>query len=162
MKRIIAVISLISAILCLTSCRTEPPALSDSFSADFSVTDGTTEYSGNLEKTDSGLRVTFSEPYTVSGMSFEYTDEGMSIGSRGLSTLANSDYIPSRAVPSVLHNTTAYISQAAYKGSEDGEDIFTLPTPYGEAELRAINGAPISLSDSPSGLTFTFHTETQT
>lgn len=141
--------------MCLTACG-EPPTAADSFKADFSVSRDGIAYSGALTLTDSGLSVTMTAPYTVEGMRFDYTSDGLSISRGGLSAKANPDYISANAIPSVLHNTLTYLSQAAYTGSGNGEDSFTLPTPYGEAVITASNGAPISLTDPYSGLEITF------
>ena len=43
-----------------------------------------------------------------------------------MKTEINCDYIPSAALPSMLHNALTYLDSASYKGSEDGDDIYYL------------------------------------
>ncbi len=156
MKRIIVLFITLISVLCLSSCKAEPPGPDSAFISDFSVTDGDMDYSGSVELNESGMTISLNEPYTVSGMSFTYNVDGMSISRGGLSAKANSDYIPSRAVPSVLHDALSYLSQAEYQSTEDGEDIYTLPTPYGEAELTAENGRIRSMKVPYAALEFDF------
>ena len=155
MKKLILLLSAACIALCLSSCG-EPPSVATVFDADFTVSRSGEDYSGRLSLTGESLTVAMTAPFTVEGMSFDYTDEGLTISRGGLSASANSDYIPAAAIPSVLHDTLTYIGQAAYIGSDGGEDSFTLPTPYGEATLTARDGDPVRLADDYSGLTFEF------
>lgn len=142
-------------LFCLAACG-EPPTVSADFAADFHVTQDETDYCGTLSLDGENLHIEMTEPYTVAGTGFDYAGKELTITAGGHSTQANSDYLPSRAVPSVLHNTLAYLAQAAYTDSEDGADRFTLPTPHGEATLTARDSLPVSLYDPHTKLTFTF------
>ncbi len=155
MKRIILLLSavLLSVVLC--SCG-EPPTLNTDFSTDFSVTQDDVGYQGTLAVADGALSVDMTAPYTVAGLRFGYDENGLTIGCGGLETVANSDYIPPSSVPAILHNTLAYLPQATYTESSDSGDSFSLPTPYGEAQITAVDGVPKELYDPHSGLTFTF------
>lgn len=155
MKRILSMTALICILLSLSACSAEPPGLADAFDADFSTVLSDTEYRGRLTADNDSLTLLMTAPYTVEGMSFEYTDDGLSIGKNGMKTEINCDYIPSAALPSMLHNALNYLDSASYKGSEDGDDIYTMPTPYGDAEIRAINGLPQMLT-LPDGAEISF------
>ena len=155
MKRILSAALLLFPIL-LSACSKEPPSLSTDFTGSFSVTQDEICYQGDIALDDTGLVVTMTEPYTVSGVGFRYDDEGLSIEYAGHKTTANCDYIPPSAIPQALHNALAYLPQAAYCSTENGADVFTLPTPYGDVAVTAKDGTPITLSDSKNGLEFTF------
>lgn len=155
MKRILSLSALICILLSLSACSSEPPSLADAFGADFSTVLGDTEYHGRLSSDNDSLTLLMTAPYTVEGMSFEYTDDGLSIGKGGMNTEINCDYIPSAALPSMLHNALAYLDSSSYKGNDNGEDIYTLPTPYGDAEIRALNGLPRMLT-LPDGAEINF------
>ena len=146
MKRILSLTAAICIMLSLSACSAKPPALAEAFEADFSAVLGDTEYRGRLTADKASVTLLMTAPYTVEGMSFEYTDEGLSIGRGGMNTEVNCDYIPSTALPSRLHNALAYLESASYAGSRDGGDVYTLPTPYGDAEITADNGLPQKMS----------------
>lgn len=143
----------LTAMLC--SCG-EPPTVNADFSADFAVTQDGTDYRGALTLADGALTVSFTAPYTVAGMTFGYSGEGLTISRGDLGTVVNCDYIPASAAPEVLHNALAYLPQASYAESDESGDHFTLPTPYGDALLTAEDGVPTALSDPHTGMSFTF------
>lgn len=155
MKRIICMIAAVPVALGLTACG-EPPTVDSEFEADFSVVQDGSEYTGRLSVGEEGMSVDITAPYTVAGLGFDYSADGLSIRLGGLSANANCDYIPSTAVPEVLHNTLTYLGQAQYKETSDGEDSFTLPAPNSEAEITAKDGVPTGLYDPHSGLSFCF------
>ena len=142
-------------VLLLSSCG-EPPTVQSDFSASFTARYKDTDYAGTLTKEGDHLAVTLYEPYAAEGMSFCWEDSALSVRYMGHSTKANADYLPADSIPAALHNTLAYLSQASYTGSENKEDRFTLPTPYGNAELTAQDGIPKSLTDPNSGTAFVF------
>ena len=146
MKRILSLTAVILILLSLSACSAKPPELAEAFEADFSALLGDAEYRGRLTADKDSLTILMTVPYTVEGMSFEYTDEGLSIGRGGMNTEVNCDYIPSTALPSRLHNALAYLGSASYSDSRDGEDIYTLPTPYGDAGITAKNGLPLKIT----------------
>lgn len=156
MKRFISLLLMLIILLCLSGCG-KPPELGAEFDACFTVTQSDNEYKGSVSLSEGGLEIAFSEPYTVAGMSFDYSDSGMSINYADHGTRANCDYIPAGAIPSALHDTLAYIDKANYLRSEDGADIYSVITPYGEAIIKAADGLPISLEDPYSGLCFNFY-----
>ena len=155
MKRVFLIILSFILMLCLSACG-NPPELAGDFESEFSVTLDESSYKGRISLNGGELSIALTEPYTVSGMRFEYSDKELSIDFGGHSTKANCDYIPAGAIPSVLHNTLAYISKAEYRGREDGTDTYTVMTPYGEAIIKAADGIPVSLEDPYSGLRFEF------
>ncbi len=154
MKRLLLILAVI--LIALLSACGEPPTVSTEFDADFAVTQEDIAYKGTLTLSDGTLSVVFSEPYTVQGMAFNYGADGMRITYAGHETAANCDYIPSKAIPQVLHNALAYLPQATYTGSDESGDCFSLPTPYGEATLTAKDGVPTALDDPHAGLRFRF------
>lgn len=155
MKRILSLTVVICILLSLSACSAKPQALAEAFEADFSCVLGDTEYRGRLTADKASVTLRMTAPYTVEGMSFEYTDEGLSVGRGSMKTEVNCDYIPSNALPSRLHNALAYLESASYAGSEDGGDIYTLPTPYGDAEITAENGLPLKMN-LPDGAEINF------
>lgn len=154
MKRLLLILAFVLIIL-LSACG-EPPTVDKELDAEFAVTQEDTAYKGEIKLSDGKLTVTFSEPYTVQGMEFSYGADGMRITYAEHETTANCDYVPSNAVPQVLHNTLAYLPQATCTGSDETGDLFSLPTPYGEATLTARDGVPTALYDPHSGLRFSF------
>lgn len=156
MKRMLSIFLSITLILCLSACSSEPPAVNTEFAGDFCVTQNGTDYAGSLSLNADGLAITMSEPYTVKDIAFLFDSEGLHINYAGYGTIANCDYIPAQAVPVVLHNALSYMAQAEYLSTEDGEDSFRLPTPYGSAVIKAHDGVPTELYDEHSGLTFVF------
>ena len=155
MKRI-ACILLLLPVLLLSACRGEPPTVKDAFTLSFTVSQDDVDYAGILDRTEDSLTVTMTAPYTVRGTAFCYRDGGLSIDYAAHSTQANCDYLPSKSIPTVLYNASAYLSQAVYTESRDGEDHFTLPSPYGDTQLTVADGIPVQLCDPYSGLSFSF------
>lgn len=141
--------------LFLSSCG-EPPTVQSDFSASFTARYEDIDYAGAVTKEDDCLDVILSQPYTVSGMTFCWEGSALSVRYMDHSAGANADYLPADSVPAALHNALAYLPQAAYTGTENGEDRFTLPTPYGDAELTAQDGIPKSLTVPNSGTVFVF------
>ena len=155
MKRFLSLGILFVMILLLSACG-EPPTVQSDFSASFTASRDDVGYAGTVTKSDASLTVIFSEPAAADGMEFCWENSALSIRYAGHSTQANADYLPSDSIPATLHNTLTYLSQAAYTGTENGEDRFTLPTPRGDAELTAENGVPTSLTDPNDGTFFYF------
>lgn len=139
----------------LSACG-EPPELNTDFTAEFSAVHNGTEYCGRLSAGRGRLSILMTAPYTVSGLGFDYDGSRLNMSLGGLNAAVNSGYLPSAAVPEALHNTLAYLDQAAYSGTEDSQDVYTLPSPYGDAKLTAVNGYPLSLYDPHTGMTFCF------
>lgn len=155
MKCISALLALCICLFCLSGCGA-PPALTENFKAVFSVSQDDISCKGTVSLSSEGLSIEMLEPYTVSGVRFDYSENSMSISCSDLSTKANCDYIPAGAIPSVLHNTFAYIRQAEFRRKEGDTDIYAVMTPYGEATIKAADGIPTALEDPYSGLCFEF------
>ena len=155
MKRIICLSLAACMLLCLTACA-EPPALNREPELGFSVTRDGADWQGTLSLHDGALSIVLTAPYTVAGMRFDYTDEGLCIRRGALGTKANCDYIPSDAVPQELHNALSYLGEAVYSAGDDVEDRYILSTPRGDALLTAREGVPTSLTTPESGSMFTF------
>lgn len=156
MKKWITLFITISMLFCLSACRGDPPTIASAYTVSFTVTQDAIRYEGTLQQNDEAMTVTLSEPYAVSGMSFVYSGEELQIDYAGHSTIANSDYISSLTIPAVLHNSLSYAHNAEYQQTDESIDRFSLPTPYGSAELCACDGIPTSLYDEHSGLEFSF------
>lgn len=155
MKKFGIILSALLLLLTLASCGS-PPALKTDFSALFSVQSGDTDYAGALNKNGDHLTITMKEPYTISGMVFDYSDTGLSIKSEGHSTNADIDYLPDSSVPAALRNALLYLSQASYNGSQNGTDSYAVTTPYGEATMTACDGYPTGITEPHSDLHFKF------
>ncbi|MBQ3266211.1 MAG: hypothetical protein IJH07_10595 [Ruminococcus sp.] len=160
MKKAIFLPILLILTLLLSSCG-EPPTLQSDFSASFTTNSGGVNYAGIVEKDIGTLTVTLSQPYTVEGTSFCWKDSTLTIEYAGHAAEANADYLPADTVPSILHNTLAYLNQATYTSTENDEDRFNLPTPYGSAEITAKDGKLLTLSDPHTGTMFEFDTGIQ-
>lgn len=141
--------------LLLSSCG-EPPTVQSDFSASFTTHIDNTNYAGAVVKDHDSLTVTLSEPFTVSGMAFLWDGGSLSMRYAGHKTQANADYLPAESIPAALHNALAYLPQASYTETKNGEDYFTLPTPYGDAALTVRDGIPTSLTDPNCGIAFHF------
>ena len=137
---------LLLPILTLVSCSREPPTVQDSFSLHFSVSQDDTDYTGTLNRSDGVMNISMDAPYTVNGVRFTYENGELSIESGTLGTKANCDYLPSGSIPSTLFDAFTYLPQAVYVSSGEGKDAFTLPTPYGDAELFAKDSFPEALN----------------
>ena len=155
MKRLLCLFPLFILVLTLCACG-EPPTVQSDFFARFTVQKDEISYAGTLQKKGSCMTLTMTEPYTVTGMSFCREDSALSIRYAGHSAEVTSDYLPADTVPTALYNSLSYLEQAAYTGTENGTDHFTLPTPYGDAKLTARDGMPTTLDDPYSGMTFYF------
>lgn len=155
MKKIITLITTLLLLLSLASCGS-PPTLKTDFSAMFSTQIDDMDYAGALNKNGDHLTITMKEPYTISGMVFDYGDTGLSIKSNGHSTNADADYLPDNSIPAALRNALLYLSQASYTGSQNGKDSYTVTTPYGEATMTADNGYLTEVTEPHSGLCFKF------
>ena len=156
MKRSLTV--LLSAIIFtfpLSACG-EQPTVDGDFTAAFTTKYLGADYSGTLYKNGDHMTVSMNDPYTARGLVFDYRGDTLGISLGVHSTETDPEYLPYDCIPSVLRNSLAYLPQAAYSGTEDGSDIFALPTPYGDATLTAQNGVPLSLTDPHSGMEFTF------
>ncbi|MBQ3329665.1 MAG: hypothetical protein IJG87_00635 [Ruminococcus sp.] len=151
MKKLFILPILLIPLFLLVSCG-EPPTVQSDFTASFTADHNGSVYRGTVAKEGGGLVVSLSEPYTVSGMEFCWEDSALSVRCQGHCTNANADYLPADSLPASLHNALAYLPQASYLSTENGEDRFTLPTPYGDAALTARSGIPTSLAD-PNGST---------
>lgn len=156
MKKWITLFVTVLMLFCLSACRGDPPTIASAYTVSFNVTQDAIRYEGTLQQEDDTMTVTLSEPYAVSGLSFVYKGEELQIDYAGHSTIANSDYISSLTIPAVLHNTLSYAQNAEYQQTDEKGDSFSLPTPYGSAELYASDGIPTSLYDEHSGLEFSF------
>lgn len=154
MKKLYLIL-LILPLLSLTSCG-EPPSINSDFSAVFSVQNEEITYTGTLNRCGDQLSITMTEPYTVAGLTFSYTDSQLNVQREHHSTYANADYLPAESIPSALRNSILYITQASYTGSENGTDTFTVETPYGEAALSASYGYLKEITEPHSGMTFRF------
>lgn len=155
MKRLLFLLTATVLIITLAACGS-PPELKTDFSALFSVQSGDTDYTGAFSKDGDHLTITMKEPYTISGMVFDYSDTGLSIKSKGHSTNADADYLPDSSVPAALRNALLYLSQASYNGSQSGSDSYSVTTPYGEATMTASEGYPMEITEPHSGLRFKF------
>ena len=155
MKKLFAVIFMILTISCLSACA-EPPTAPTEFSAVFHVDRGDVDHRGTVTVNGDGITIEMTAPGGAKGLSFCYTGEGLSIGYAGHSTMTNADYIPTDAAPSALYRALAYLPEARYLATEDGEDRFALPSPAHEAVLITRDGAPVSLSCPDTGLEFSF------
>ena len=143
-------------LLTLPSC-SQPTAIKTDFSASFTAACDDRDYAGTVAKDGDHLTVTVSEPYTVQGMVFDYTDTQLSIRDRGHSTETEADYLPKSSVPSALRDSLLYLSQASYTGSESGCDYYAVDTPWGEALITADEGMIITVTEPHSGITFYFN-----
>ncbi len=157
MKKI-AVMLLTILLFSLTGCSKEPPTISDSFTVGLQAEYNQLGLSGVLTHNANGTQITFTEPYTLSGLRFGYADEELTIGFTGHETHADSGYLPEAALPSRLYTTLLYLSQAQYTDSKDGTDAFAIPTPSGEAVLTAKEGIPTLLT-LPHGQKIIFRPE---
>ena len=155
MKKLVVLFSIILLNITLVSCGS-PPTLKNDFSATFTAQYEDNDCAGTLNKNGDHLTVTITEPYTVAGMVFDYSDVQLSIKSQGHSTNADADYLPDNSVPGALRNALLYLSQASYTGSEKGEDSYTVTTPYGEAALIASDGYLTKITEPHSGIIFHF------
>nr|WP_316622859.1 hypothetical protein [uncultured Ruminococcus sp.] len=154
MKRIFLLFMTLPLFL-LSACG-EPPTVESDCRLAFTAENAELPYAGTVEKNGDTLTVTMSEPYTVQDMAFTYEDSALSINYGGHSTQSSADYLPTDSVPAMLYSTLSYLPQAAYSGTQDGADRFILPTPYGDSELTARDGIPVSLTVPKSALTFSF------
>ena len=154
MKRIFLLFMTLPLFL-LSACG-EPPTVESDCRLAFTAENAELPYAGTVEKNGDTLTVTLSEPYTVQDMAFTYEGDMLSINYGGHSTQSRADYLPTDSVPAMLYSTLSYLPQAAYSGTQDGADRFILPTPYGDSELTARDGIPVSLTVPKSALTFSF------
>lgn len=144
MKRLICLL-FGAALVCCTAACGEPPKAPTDFSAVYRICRDDIDCRGTVTVEEGDIRVTVSSPGSAKGLSFDYTDDGLTVGYAGHGTKINADYIPSAAVPSQLYRALAYLPQASYLGTEDGEDRFSLPSPERAAELRTRDGTPTKL-----------------
>lgn len=155
MKRFIILFLTTILLLTLAACGSPQPLKTDFYTL-FSAQSDDTVYAGSLNKSSDHLTVTMSEPYPIAGMVFDYSDNGLSIKSSGLSTNADADYLPDSSVPGALRNALLYLSQARYIDSENGKESYSVTTPYGEALLTANDGYPTEITEPHSGIIFKF------
>lgn len=154
MKRLVW-LCILALTMGLTGCAEAPEAPAE-FSAVFRVCREDTDCRGTVSVTQDGISVVMSAPHTAEGLRFDYTADGLSIGYGSHLAAANDDYLPADAIPSALHNTLAYLPQARYLKTENGAELYALPTPVREATLTVRDGIPISLSDPVTNLEFAF------
>ena len=155
MKRILSLTLCLFMLLCLSACG-EPPTVENNFIVSFTVSQGDTDYAGTLTREDGVLNIQINEPYAVKGMAYRFEDGELSIDYGTHSAKASCDYLPANSIPTALFESLTYLPQATYSESNDGEDFFNLPTPYGNATLAARDGIPTSLSGLRSKLEFSF------
>lgn len=154
MKRILLLFMTVPLFL-LSACG-EPPTVESDCRLTFTVENTELSYAGEVEKSGDDLTVTLTEPYTVQGMTFSYESDSLSIRYGGHNTQAHPDYLPFESIPALLYNTLSYLPQAAYSSTQEDFDIFILPTPYGDSELTAKDGVPVTLNVPKSDLTVSF------
>ena len=155
MKRYLCMAILLIMTISLTSC-SEAPQVDADFSATFAAKIDEAEYAGDITADESGLSITMTQPYTVQGMRFDYYGGALSVDYGGHSVRADTGYLPCESVASALHETLAYLNQAEYRETKDGEDSFTLPTPHGSVALTAKDGALQTMTVPEYRMTFTF------
>lgn len=155
MKRYFCLAILLIMTISLTSC-SEAPRVDTGFSAAFATMIGEEEYTGALTVNENNLSITMTQPYTVQGMRFDYHGGALSVGCGGHSVRADTGYLPCESVPSALHETLVYLSQAEYQGSDSSADRFLLPTPHGSADLTAKDGALQAMTIPEYRMEFTF------
>lgn len=156
MKRFFSILLIVLTLtLFLTSCG-EPPTVNSDFLAVFTTTYQNEDYAGTIKKDGDHLTIAMTSPYTVQGLIFEYQGDALSIRRGDHSANSKTEYLPDNSIPAVLRNTLVYLPQATFSKTEDGADIFDLPTPYGDATVTALNGIPTTLTDPHSGLEIKF------
>ena len=153
MKRIIlctAILLLTAVLLCACG---DAPTVDNCFTVSFTAQrdEDDVNYAGTLQKTDDGICITMTAPYTVQGMRFTYESGAAQIARGGLSANADSDYLPDNSLPATLNRDMSFLPQASYRGVADGRDRYRIATPNGEAELLAENGIPTALTDDTAG-----------
>ena len=155
MKKLFALICAILMLSGLAACG-EPPKAPTGFSMIFHADHTGCDQRGTVTVSDDGITVEMSAPGGAKGLTFNYTTDGLCIDYAKLSTQANADYISSDSVPSALYRALAYLPEARYLGSENGADLFALPSPAHEATLTVQDGVPLSLSCPDPAIEFSF------
>ncbi len=153
MKRLFSLAAVGVLLICLTACGSAP-VLNASYSGGVQITDGTTNYLADLQTDGESLTITFSAPESVAGISCSFRDGELHTGLNGLDCIIPADSLPPSAIPSLLYEIFSDAESAEYQASEDGTDVFILPSRAGDATVTAKGGVPLTLTRGNLSVTF--------
>lgn len=125
MKRLFQIIIFGFMICVLTSCAPPEPELNDSFDVPLSIT-GTLDCTAELSRTGDAITLVLTSPDTLSGLSYTYTNGGLTASYNGLSCITDGGALPDTALPRILYAVVTDIKNAAYLRSDEEGDVFQL------------------------------------
>lgn len=154
MKRSILIL-LLSVLILLAGCRSDPPVISDTFEAQITISGGTIDCSAELSRTPQAVIVTLTAPSSVAGICYTYTKGELHTSYGELSCITDSASLPPSSAPMLLCEALRRLDEAAYDSSEDDRDVFRLRLSEGEAIITCVDGFPQTITASFSPYTVT-------
>ena len=101
----------------------KPPDMNKLFTFSANITQGEQSYSVQLDRTDAGKwQVTFAEPYTLQGVSFSYSKEGVSADYDGISAPSLTDDFSSSFIAVMVRSLESAVQDGngAVRYNENG------------------------------------------
>ena len=152
MKRIFLTFLIFLSVLLLCACGRTPTLNPELSAAEVSCRD--TVYSVSAENTEDGVVITLLSPDSVSGISYRYKGDEMTIDCAGLQCITDRNYLPDNAIAASLYAAVISIDSAQYERSEDGDDLFS--SCDGRFRIMATDGQIREIRDERFGYVFTF------
>ena len=146
MKRFLAVLTAVCLLFCLSACGSADHALSAVYSGGIQATDGRVNYMADLESDGETVRIVFSAPESIAGLSYTFRGEELCVGLNGHDCITSPDSLPTYSVPSLLYHVLTQAENAAFCGAEDGAESYTLNIGGKEASVTAKDGAIESMT----------------
>ncbi|MBQ3417130.1 MAG: hypothetical protein IJH32_04775 [Ruminococcus sp.] len=123
MKQFFLTFLIFLSVLTLSACGSTPTLHPELPAAEVSCRD--TVYSVSAESTEDGVVITLLSPDSVSGISYRYEGDEMTIDCEGLQCITDSAYLPDNAIAASFYAAVTESENAQYEYSEDDSDIFT-------------------------------------
>ena len=157
MKRSVLIL-LMSVLILLSACRSDPPVLNNTRHAEITVTGGTLDFTASADYSPGSAVLEITSPATVAGIRYTYTGGELHTACGGLDTVSRLDSLPSSAAPAILCEALSQLDGAVFAADEDGRDIFHLKLRAGTATITAEDGALVSLTTDFSPCVIAFGT----
>ena len=144
MKRSFLII-LLSVLILLAGCRSDPPVIRDTFEADAAVSGGALECTLHLSRTPDAVTLDILSPASVAGVRYTYTQGELHTSCGELSTIADADSLPPSGAPMLLCEALASLRDASFESGEDDVDTFRLKLSGGDVLIDCAHGIPVQI-----------------
>lgn len=155
MKRSV-LIMLMSVLILLTACRSDPPKLNDTFHASVAVSGGETDFCADVERTPDAVTVAITSPATVAGITYTYTKGELHTSCGTSESISTLDSLPPSGAPAVLCEALSRLNEAVCDESGKDTDAYRLTLDKGTVTITAEDGELLALKADYSPYTVAF------